>query len=494
MHLTQTAKNNKVLKEVIENSWGGIGIINTHSKFIYVNQAFQPLLGYPEKELLTMKFEDILDEKYIKEFQELLIENHKNQYNNNMHAKCIRKDKAYVYLDISLNRMSNKDFIVINITDITQNISDHETFDKYVIQAHFDTQGVLVKVSEAFCRLSLFPSEYLLGKHFSSILLQSISTNHLQKKIITEIKNNNQFKGILAAHNKYEEVFYVEVIIKAIKNKYGDVLGYSAVMFDITHEINLQENTAVLTKKIGENESKLKIMGDTLRTVAHQWRQPLNTISLEAQDLLFSYQFSQEIVHKDEAVPILESMQTNIENLSGIISKFQLITELKSLKTNIKIMDIIKSTLFKSTIPASLVKINCLDDILIETYKNELETSLVAILDNAYDALVKKRVTQKDTVLYFVSLSEDKKNLCIEISNNGGHIKKDILEKIYDAYFSTKDAKNGVGLSLYIAKIIIELHLNGTIEAINEEYERVTFKVTLPIGIVKNDNNTSTLK
>ncbi|MGB5866441.1 MAG: PAS domain-containing sensor histidine kinase [Arcobacteraceae bacterium] len=490
---TNISKSNQVLKEVINNSWSGIGIIDIQSKFIYVNDAFNPILGYSESELLQIKFEDLLTEKYKVSFQKLILENQENQYNNSIRVQCVRKDNALVYLDISIKFMSNKKHIVINVNDITQNISDHETFDKYVIQAHVDKNGIINKVSEAFCRLTLYSSEELLGQHYSFMYHCSLNMENLDIKIANDLEQKFQYNGIIATKNKYGDTFWVDIIIKPIQNKYGDIIGYSAVMFDMTNEISLQKNTVALEETIGENEVKLQIMGETLRTVAHQWRQPLNNISLEAQDLLLTYQFSDELVNKDEAVPILESMRDNIEGLSQIISKFQLITEIKSAKTEVKMPELITRAFSKSIIDKNIVNLNIEENIIFHTYENELVTSVVSIFDNACEAVEKLDEGVEKKIFLKTYVNNENKNLYIEISNNGGHIKDGIIDKIFDAYFSTKLAKNGLGLSLYISKIIVELHLNGKIEVENKNDDIVTFTIILPIGI-KNDNNTSKIK
>ena len=485
MTSTKVSTSNQVLNEIINNSWSGIGIIDPTSKFIYVNHAFKPILGFEEEELLEMKFVDLLSQKDRIKFQELIIKNFDNEYTNSIRVECLRKDEKLVYLDISIKLISNKEHIVINANDITQNVSEHEIFDKYVIQAHIDTDGVITKVSEAFCRLSLFSSAELLGKKYSLLLHPSLNNDTLDQDICDAIQNSSQYNGAIAAVNKYGDIFWVDIIIKPIKNKYGDVTGYSAVMFDMTNEVSLQKNTEVLEETIGENEVKLKIMGDTLRTVAHQWRQPLNNISLEAQDLLFTYQFSDDDVKKDEAVPILESMRDNIEGLSNIIGKFQLITELKSDKLDSNMFEISKNAIFKSKAPKESITGNYNDEIIFQTYPRELETSIIAILDNAFESVSKLPQDEEKQISYNTYLSSNKKNLYIEVTNNGGNIEHDILDKIFDAYFSTKEEKNGVGLSLYISKIIVELHLNGKIEVKNKENNVVTFTINLPIGIEK---------
>lgn len=474
-----TDKNNQILKEIINNSWSGIGIIDKKSKFVFVNEAFKPILGFSKEELLESFFESFLLDKYKKDFTKLLEENLKSEYTNSMIVGCIRKDKQLVYLDISIRLMSNEKYFVINISDVTKNISDHEIFHKYVIQLHVDKCGIINSVSEAFCRLTLFKSEELLGKSYGIFVHEELNEKDLAKKIWDSILNEKQWTGVIASKNKLGDIIWVDIIIKPIKNKYGDITGYSAVMFDVTNEINLEKNTALLEETIVDNEEKLKIMSDTMRTVAHEWRQPLNTISLDAQNLLISYILMDEVVTKDEAVPVLESMQNNIQGLSNIISKFQYITEFRAQKKDIDINELCKSAINESIVDKDIINFQSLMNESVKTYDDALLKAIVSILNNAQEAIDRcKSCEEKFIDFKVVKL---KNNIYLEISNNGGNIPKDIIDNIFTPYFSTKETKNGVGLSLYISKVIVEFHMKGKIKVTNKENNVVEFSIALPV-------------
>lgn len=474
-------KQNQVLKEIINNSWNGLGIIDPTTKFIYVNKAFSPILGFKEQELLQIKFESLLLPKYKADFKDLVKKNIENQYTNNIRVACIRRDKAVVYLDVSIKVMANEKYIVINANDITQSISDHETFDRYVIQAHVDKEGVITKVSEAFCKLTLFSEDELIGKSYKVLSYPSLNEEDIEGTIWSELIIHEQWNGVLVSKNKHGDPIWVDIIIKPIKNKYGDITGYSAVMFDITSEVNLEKNQEILEETILDNEAKLKIMGETMRTVAHEWRQPLNAISLEAQNLLFSYQFTDEGVPKDEAVPILEGMQSNIEGLSNIINKFQYITELQGEKKISNIKDVCTRAVNICSVSDSNISQDYGSDVEFKTHENELATSIASILDNAQEA--NEKAGEDETRFIKLQTFEEGTEIKIEITNNGGHIEDNILNEIFKPYFSTKETKNGVGLSLYIAKMIIELHLKGKIEVENRENNIVAFTVVLPTDV-----------
>lgn len=474
-------KQNKVLKEIINNSWNGLGIIDKTSKFIYVNKAFSPILGFKEEELLQIKFEALLLPKYKNDFKELVKKNIENQYTNSMRVACIRRDKAIVYLDITIKVMEHQEYIVINANDITQTISDHETFDKYVFQAHVDTKGVITKVSEALCRLTLFSEEELLGHSYEKMFYPSLNEEDIDGTIWSELIIHGQWNGIFASKNKAGDIIWVDMIIKPMKNKYGDITGYSAVMFDITSEVNLEKNKEQLEETIIDNQAKLKIMGETMRTVAHEWRQPLNAISLEAQNLLFSYQFTDETVPKEEAVPVLETMQSNIEGLSNIINKFQYITELQGEKKDAYIEDVCTRAVNISLLATNELSLNLESNVQFKTHENELATCLASILDNAKEA--NEKASNGEEKFIRLDSFQDGNEIKISISNNGGHIAKEFIDEIFKPYFSTKETKNGVGLSLYIAKMIVELHLKGHIEVENKDKDTVVFTLVLPMDV-----------
>ena len=118
------------------------------------------------------------------------------------------------------------------------------------------------------------------------------------------------------------------------------------------------------------------------------------------------------------------------------------------------------------------------------TYINSLAQSIAHILDNAKDACSDK----VDGKILIKAYSDDENEYNIfEITNIGKHIPKNIMHNMFTPYFSTKEQRNGVGLSLYNCKTIIELHLKGSVEAFNltssdisNNQDAVMFKISLP--------------
>ena len=108
----------------------------------------------------------------------------------------------------------------------------------------------------------------------------------------------------------------------------------------------------------------------------------------------------------------------------------------------------------------------------IEGYKSELMQALLAIINNAQEALADK----KDKKI-FISTNAEGKYYTITIKDNADGIKEEIREKIFDPQSSTKEEKNGLGLGLYMTKLIVEKHHKGKIEVYNDN--GAVFKIYL---------------
>ena len=470
-----TLKNqNNLLREIINGSWNAIGIIALDSSIKFVNKAFLPVLGYSEAELLKMKLIDIVLPKSKKPFFKLLKENQKNQYKNRLTIGCLRKDNQLVYLDIVIKLINNKAFI-INAHDVTSDVAEQYLINKFIVQYHIDKNGKIIKVSEAFSRISGYPENKLFHTNYATLIHPS-TREDVRRDFISHIEKGKPWKGMLALKKQDKNPFYVDFISKPTKNKYGDVLGHSAVMMDISSEIYLQKKEVILQEQLIDGEEKLSIMADTMRTVAHEWRQPLNAISLAAQGLLFDLDFNEDI-NKEVVSEVLQQIAKSTEGLSKVIENFQSITELKGSKKLRNIKDIISEALRISNLDdVDFIKEEHLYTKKFRTYPKELMNAISSILINA------KEVTANiNNKIIFIKSYEQNNHIVCEISNNGGHIPQEIKDKIFTPYFSTKKEKNGVGLSLYICKVIIELHLKGSIEVFNSGTNIVTFKLSLPI-------------
>ena len=240
-------------------------------------------------------------------------------------------------------------------------------------------------------------------------------------------------------------------------------------------EIEVEKNRQ--KDKLMLQQSRLAQMGEIISMIAHQWRQPLNSISILNQTIVFKY-------HKgnldDKFIEhFQDSSNKRIAHMSKTIDDFRDFFKPEKERVEFCINNTITDTIemVKPIFTDHDVELSIdIDrDYYTTGYPNELGQALLNILTNAKDALVEKEIEEKNITISIVS--KDKK-INLTISDNAGGVPDSIMEKIYDPYFSTKDSKNGTGLGLYMTKIIIEEHIKGILNVTNS-HKGAVFTIVL---------------
>lgn len=307
----------------------------------------------------------------------------------------------------------------------------------------------------------------------------------LVDKSIYEIFNTNDWQGI---YNKFDLSTHLDkhtiefnnatyevsgTISKNLKNRY-----IKLIFKDVTsHHIEknkLQDMVDSEIKKRLENEyllmqqSKLATMGEMIGHIAHQWRQPLaqlggifmNLDAAYAFDELNNKYFDERVKHGNE---LLKYMSTTIDDFRNFFVPNRK-KELFNLNEYIQnAINIIHASFTYHHI--NLEFNHSGEDITLSGYPSEFAQVILNLLVNAQDILVDNDIVNPKVK---IDVSEKEEFVTIVVSDNGGGIDIENLPKIFDIYFTTKKQKQGTGLGLYMAKLIIETKLDGTITAFND--------------------------
>jgi signal transduction histidine kinase len=209
-------------------------------------------------------------------------------------------------------------------------------------------------------------------------------------------------------------------------------------------------------------------MGEMIENIAHQWRQPLSTITTIASGIKMQYEYN--IVEKEEAIKSMDSISTTAKYLSQTIDDFRNYFNPKkeaidfNLKNSLeKICSLIEPQLYSKNVQI----IKNIDDINIFGLENEFMQVIINILNNSKDEFEKKDLENK---YIFIDTIVMKNKITICIKDNAGGINDKIINKIFELYFTTKGKIKGTGIGLYMSKQIIEKHMKGTIQVINDDY------------------------
>lgn len=257
---------------------------------------------------------------------------------------------------------------------------------------------------------------------------------------------------------------------------------------NLSKKIDLEVKKNEEKNRILIQQSRMASMGEMLENIAHQWRQPLSTISVCASgmelkkkfDTLDDEEFFQSINHIKQATNYLSN---TIDDFRNFFSDDKVISKIDLTNLINRSLDLMSPTLnaHKVSVIRTIEKIEFL------SLENELIQVLMNILVNAKDAL-KETTKESDFRFIFINIYKDDESLKIKIKDNAKGIKEDIIDKIFEPYFTTKHKFHGTGIGLYMSKLLVEKHLKGNIEVHNSvynykniEYKGAEFTITLPL-------------
>ena len=214
-------------------------------------------------------------------------------------------------------------------------------------------------------------------------------------------------------------------------------------------------------------QSRMAAMGEMLGNIAHQWRQPLNVLGLQVQELRMAYKvgkFSEELLNSS-----VEKVMQVLQHMSQTIDDFREFLLLDKEKKPFKVDDVVRKS--ASLIEASLrehkiaVEIDSIGDPQIYGRPNEYAQVLINVLMNAKDAFCDH---ERGDARITVRSWNDSGKAVVTITDNAGGIPEEILDQIFEAYFTTKDSGKGTGVGLFMSRNIVE-SMGGRITARNVE-------------------------
>ena len=212
-------------------------------------------------------------------------------------------------------------------------------------------------------------------------------------------------------------------------------------------------------------QNRLAAMGEMISNIAHQWRQPLNLIGLIVQGLPESKDLSQaQLDHEVERImDVVMHMSQTIDDFRYFFRQDKQKIQFTANQAVAKTVEFISPGLNSKNI---LISITEQPEVSIFGYSNEYGQVLLNILSNSKDVLEERKVAEPRI---YISISREDDRSVVTITDNGGGISLDVIPKIFDPYFTTKDKSQGTGIGLYMSKIIIEQNMGGSLTAHNTE-------------------------
>lgn len=232
--------------------------------------------------------------------------------------------------------------------------------------------------------------------------------------------------------------------------------------FVLAYKINLIEREKKEQERILVQQNKLASMGEVITMIAHQWRQPLSEINGIILNMDVDYR--KEQLEKENFTNYLDNIEKTTNYMSQTINNFIDYFKHTKEKEEFTVSELINGALnIVSSSHSKSINIKYLEhsEIKLFSYRSELTQAILIVLNNAIDACLAK---EDEDLHISISVTTTQRYIIISIKDNGIGIPPEIMEKIYDPYFTTKHKAKGTGLGLYILKMIIEQTMQGKIE------------------------------
>lgn len=348
-----------------------------------------------------------------------------------------------------------------------------------------------------------FIVSYIVAKNFANPIIKlnkvanRISRGHLELR--SDYESNDEIGQLSNSFNQMistieESQFELKKSHEELEDRVKDrtLALYEANKKLEDNRCELEELNVNLDKKVKNEvekrtkqeslliqQSRLAAMGEMLGNIAHQWRQPLSVVTTAATGMKVEKEFG--ISTEETEIEKLDVIIKTSNFLSNTIEDFSNFFKPNKNRVDFEIKDKVEQSL--ELVSASLnfnhIEVETRYEEIEKVYgfPNEYSQAILNILTNAKDVLVSKKI--KNPVITIRTYEKNEYGY-LEISDNAGGIDEEILDKIFDPYFTTKHQSQGTGIGLYMSKMIIEQNMNGELEAKNSVHGAI-FIISIPI-------------
>jgi len=316
----------------------------------------------------------------------------------------------------------------------------------------------------------------LNGKFPVAFLTQSDIINALGNKNDLTMQNTYEYatQNIVSVDENNPIEFAVKLFIKenirrivlinekkefagvVLQERLFDYLGEDIYKFGLQQEIDKQIAKRLENEYMLMQHSKLATMGEMIGHIAHQWRQPLAELAGVFMNMDSAYEFDK--LDKTYFKEKIKNGNELVKYMSHTIEDFRSFFVPNHEKENFELSSYIQSAIniIDATLTYHHIKLNIIspkEPVFVTGYPSEFSQVILNLLDNAKDILIEREIKNPH-----ITIETKIENNIVQVSveDNAGGIDEEIIDKIFDIYFSTKVKKGGSGLGLYMSKLIME--------------------------------------
>lgn len=355
------------------------------------------------------------------------------------------------------------------------------------IDSKINTMLELLKYSKTE-QASFLIDDIMLEANSLNIYLSSLITTHLKQAITEKQVNDSLFQTstimliLLIGMIFFFITMVLFIIINHFKNLHNyleeNILIKTKKLRDLNDSLELRIKREVENSRKKDNimfqQARLASLGEMLQNIAHQWRQPLGSLMMIIQS--FESKFLAGKLDEPFIASRVKDAQLLSSNMSDTLEDFRTFFNPNKSKKAFRIKEVIQKAVDLSKYQLEREEITLAlfikDDLEVFGFKNELIHVLLNLIGNSKDILASK--TDNIHKIIHIIAKQNEERIFINVIDNGGGIKSDIIPKVFDPYFTTKHKSVGTGIGLYMSKQMVEKHMHGKITCKNIRHKLST--------------------
>jgi len=475
------------IKQLFKNAGLAILEVEKNGKVNYLNHSAIRLLGVPEKEALGLHVWEFLKEGKSAFDHIVALLREKPEGISDLQVRVIGGRIRSLWAEICVTPFAlakGDEGYLIFLKDITRRkISEDRTRE---------TTNILVNIlndsADAIMGITLENRIFLWNRGAEDIFgytREEMTGKALDVLIPDDVREQGELefftreameKGFLRDYvtdriRKDGKRITVNITRTVVRDAHGEIVGFSAIVRDITREKELQ-------KQVIQNE-RLSVVGQMAAQVAHEIRNPLSSIMLNLE--LVEDELDEMDTRQGSAIRrLLKTVDTEVSHLSNITDDYlsfvrMPILEMEALSTITvvnEVVNLVRQSLNSRKINLDLIKGTVP---LVKGDYNQLRRAVLNVLKNAIEAS-----EEGGTVRIWCSESRDHNCLYINIRDFGPGIPKKELEKIFELFYTTK--VTGSGLGMHITRMILKEH-KGDVDVFSKPGKGTLVRLKLPLEV-----------
>jgi len=464
-------KQEHLYKLTFEEADIGIAHVSLDGKWIDTNEYLSKLLGYTKKEFQKMHVSDITFSEDRGTDIYMIEQLHKGEKSSyHIEKRYIHKNGNIIWVSLAVVLLLDEQKEPLYLLKIIRDISQLKLL-MYQLEIEKNRFQKIIEFTPIPIMLYNENGEILmLNKIFQENIGYTLDEIPTIDKMIKKLFVNENAESIKIIKQYYKQPEQLQKQQQSIitKSKEKRVGILNAVKLDdegndnqALYLIAIVDITDIEKKdELMITQSRQAAMGDMLAMIAHQWRQPLSVISMVANNIQADIELEGKVDMKS-LKELISTLNEQTQYLSHTIDDFRNFFKPDKSRELIKVDVILEKVthLIEKSLQNNAITLTLPNKSEIELYiyQNQLLQVLINILNNAKDAIKENRSEGGQIT---INIQRKKKEIFINICDNGGGIKPEILKKLGEPYVTSK-SKNGTGLGVYMSKIIVEKHLRG---------------------------------